>query len=192
MPAGYVALLGAAQGDGTALTNTTTGASIIHPTGKVRIPGNYAGWKVGNRFKVTASGRISTVVTTPGTLTLEIRLGPTSNIIACTSPAFALNTVAKTNVTWLLEWHMRVATVGSGTAATLLHTGFWTSEAVIGSPLPSAGGAGTHMIPASAPAAGTGFDSTVENVFDLQADWSVANAANSILAHTCDLWDLGP
>lgn len=192
MPAGYAALLGAAQGDGTALTNTLTGASIIHPTGKVRIPGNSEIWKVGRRLRVTASGRISTVVTTPGTLTFEIRFGPTSNIIACTSPAFALNTTAKTNVTWVLEWDMRVTAVGASTSTTLLHTGVWTSEAVIGSPVPGTGGSGCLLIPASAPAVGTGFDSTVENVFDLQADWSVANASNSVLAHTCELWDLGP
>jgi hypothetical protein len=129
---------------------------------------------------VEASGRISTVVTTPGTLTFTWRLG--GNLVA-SSPAFALNIVAKTNVTWWLRWAMTVRAVGTGTTANCMHTGFWASEAVIGSPLPTVGGSGVLLIPASAPAVGAGFDSTISNISDLFAAWSVANAANSIQVH---------
>lgn len=191
MPNGYASLLATAQTDGTALTNTTTGASIIPAAAKYRIPGNAPlVSQVGRRMRITAGGRISTVVTTPGTLTFEFRLGPTANIIAATSPAFALNVVAKVNVTWRLEWDFVLRAVGA--TANLMHMGAWMSEAVIGAPAASAGGAPALLIPASAPAVGTNFDSTVENVSDLQAKWSVANAANSIQVHQYDLWDLGP
>jgi hypothetical protein len=155
------------------------------------IPANYLD-KIGKRLRVEASGRISTVVTSPGTLTFEFRLGPTSNIIVATSPAFALNAVAKTNVTWRLYWDFVLRAIGASTSANLMHTGEWVSEAVIGSPLPTVGGAGSLLIPGSAPAVGTGFDSTVANVADLQAKWGTQNAANSIQLHTFDLWELGP
>ena len=46
------------------------------------------------------------------------------------------------------------------------------------------------MLVASAPAVGTGFDQTVNNTSDLQAKWSIANAANSITVHTYALWAL--
>jgi hypothetical protein len=95
----------------------------------------------------------------------------------------ALNIVAKTNVPWILEWIMTCRAIGSGTTSNLMHQGAWTSEAVIGSPLPSAGGAGTHLLPNAAPAVGTGFDSTAAQTVDLFGTWSVANAANSIQVH---------
>lgn len=172
--------------DGPALTNTTTGASIIEPQARQIIPGGELD-RIGYKLELKAWGRVSTVVTTPGTLTFEFRLGPTSNIIVATSPAFALNVVAKTNVSWHLFWTMEMRSIGISTSATMLHQGYWMSEAVIGSPVPGTGGIGTHMIPASAPAAGTGFDMSVNNVADLQADWSIANAANSIQCHMYQL-----
>jgi hypothetical protein len=72
-----------------------------------------------------------------------------------------------------------------------MHQGEWTSESVIGSGVPTAGGAGTHMLPNAAPAVGTGFDSTVSMIVDLFATWSLNNA-NSILVHQYELADLNP
>jgi hypothetical protein len=55
-------------------------------------------------LSIRAAGRVSNIVTTPGTLTLDVRIGPTSNIIVANGGAMALNTVAKANVPWWLEW----------------------------------------------------------------------------------------
>jgi len=175
-------LIADSTADGAALVNTTTGASIIEPQARQLVPGGFLG-RIGQKLILDAYGRISTVVTTPGTLTFEFRLGPTANIIAATSPAFALNTVAKTNVSWHLHWEMEVRAIGISTSANMIHQGYWASEAVVGAPVPGTGGSGILLIPASAPAVGTGFDMSVNNVADLQADWSVANAANSIQCH---------
>ena len=179
---GYTSQIISAQSDGAAVANTVTATSLLPSQARLLLPGNFFSY-VGQEIIVEASGRISTLVTTPGTLTFQFRLGPTSTIIAATSPAFALNSVAKTNVSWWLRWAMTARAVGVGTTANLMHMGFWKSEAVIGSPLPSVGGAGELLIPASAPAVGTGFDSTISNISDLFAQWSVANAANSIQLH---------
>lgn len=170
-----------AQSDGAALTNTLVETSLLPGQAKYVLPANFLDY-IGKTLRVRATGRISTVVTSPGTLTFRVKLN-TTPIAVAVSPAFALNVAAKTNVTWLLEWSLTARTIGSGTAATLLHTGYWQSEAVIGSPLPSAGGSGQLMIPASAPAVGTGFDSTVPNLVDLTAQWGTANAANSLQLH---------
>lgn len=170
--------------DGVAITNTTTATSLLGGVGtgashaKLTIPANYL--QVGRVLRVSAQGRISTVVTSPGTLTLDCRLG---GIIIANGGSMALNIVAKTNVAWWLDWILTCRAIGSGTNANFMHQGQWVSEAVIGSPLPSAGGNGTFLIPASAPAVGTGFDSTAAGTFDLFAAWSTANAANSILCH---------
>lgn len=169
--------------DGPALANSTTATSLIGGVGtgtpsKVTLPANY--FAVGRMLRVVAQGRISTLVTTPGTLTLDLRLGA---VIAANGGAMSLNIVAKTLVPWWLEWILTCRTIGSGTVATLMHQGRWASEAVIGSPLPTVGGVGSLLIPVATPAVGTGFDSQAAQTLDLFGTWSVANAANSIQLH---------
>jgi hypothetical protein len=170
--------------DGAAVGNTTTPTSILGGTGtgasqaKLTLPANF--WYVGRMMKLSAHGRVSNIVTTPGTLTIDIRFGA---VIVANGGAMSLNVVAKTNVPWILEWIMTCRAIGSGTTTNLMHQGSWTSESVIGSPLPTAGGAGTHLLPNAAPAVGTGFDSTASQTIDLFATWSVANAGNTITLH---------
>lgn len=186
---GYQSTLVEAQADGTALNTSTTETSILPAVCKIILPSGYIN-RIGKRFQVRASGRISNIVTTPGTLTLRFKLGPTANIAVATSQAIQLNAVAKTNVSWILEAFFTVRSIGSGTAATLFTNGTWTSESVVGSPVPASGGAGSAMWQASAPAVGTGFDSSVANQIDLTAQFSVSNAGNSIQLHTFALEDL--
>lgn len=182
-------VLVSAPADGTALNTSTTETSILPTSAKFTLPGNFLFYP-GQALRIRAMGRISNIVTTPGTLTLRIKMGPTSSIAVATSPAFALNTTAKTNVTWILDWDLTLRSVGGGTSATFMHSGQWQSESVIGSPAAGSGGPSAHIIPASAPAVGTGFDSTVANVLDLTAQWSISNAANSIQLHTYKLESL--
>lgn len=163
--------------DGTALTASTTPTSIIHPSAKLTLPANYL--RVGSIIKLTAQGRISNVVTTPGTLTIDVRMGPTSNIVVANGGAIALNTTAKTNVAFWLEILMTCRAIGNGTSTNFMFQGTFTSESVFSA---AAGTANTAMLPASAPTVGTGFDSTVASVVDLFATWSLNNA-NSIQTH---------
>ena len=179
-------LLTSAPADGTAVTATSEG-SLLNAMNKFVLPAGFLFYE-GQALRIRAAGRISNIVTTPGTLTLRFKLGPTSTIVAAASTAMQLNAVAKTNVTWILDWDFTARTVGAGTSATLMHTGTWQSESVVGSPLPAAGGAGCHMIPASAPAVGTGFDSAVANVIDLTAQFSLTG--NSITCHSFKLESL--
>jgi hypothetical protein len=169
--------------DGPAYTASTTPTSILHATAKYQFIPNY--FYVGRKLWVRASGRVSNVVTTPGTLTLDLRVA-SGTISIASSGAMALNVVAKTNVPWTLEWELTVRAVGSGTSANSFHQGKWASESVIGSALPSAGGAGMHMLPNAAPAVGAGFDSSAAQILDLYATWSINNA-NSITVHQFEL-----
>lgn len=179
-----------AQTDGTALNTSTTATSIIPAAARFTLPSNFF-WVPGKAIRIKAMGRVSNIVTTPGTLTLDVRFGTVATpIVVFNGGAMQLNAVAKTNVTWWLETILTCRTIGSGTAATMLGIGQWSSEAVVGSPLPSAGGAGQLNMPASAPAVGTGFDSTITNVVDLFATFSISNAANSIQLHEYTLESL--
>jgi hypothetical protein len=164
------------QADGTAVTGTAEG-SLLLAQAKYTLPANFLDG-IGKTLRIRASGRISNIVTTPGTLTLRAKFG---SIIVAQSSAMQLNAVAKTNVTWVLEWSLVARAIGGGTSANFMHTGLWTSESVVGSPVPGSGGSGSLLIPASAPAVGTGFDSTVANVVDLAAIFSLTG--NSIQCH---------
>ena len=112
--------------------------------------------------------------------------------MVATSGALPLNVVAKTNVHWAMEIEVFQRAIGSGTAANLIQGRSWfMSEAYVASPLPSAGGSGTILLPYNtAPAVGTGFDSQAAYLLDLFATWSVANASNSIRLETAavDIW----
>jgi hypothetical protein len=171
----------AAIADSTALTASTTPTSIIPTAAKFTLPANF--FYVGRRIRVRAHGRVSNIVTTPGTLTIDLRFGA---VVVANGGTMALNIVAKTNVPWVLEWDLTCRAIGSGTSANMMHQGRWYSESVIGAPLPSAGGVPCHMLPNATPAVGTGFDSTTTQAVDLFGTWSLNNA-NSILTHQYEL-----
>lgn len=167
------------QVDGPALTASTTPTSLLGSTtaGASAKPTVYPNdiTEAGKTFLVRAAGQISNIVTTPGTLTLDIRFG---SVIVATS-VINLNVVAKANVPWTLEWELTLRSVGGTTAAQVYHQGKFISESVIGSPLPNAGSAGTAMLPNATPGLGTGFDSTTAFQVDFFGTWSLNNA-NSI------------
>jgi hypothetical protein len=186
MQQGYIATLLASLADGAALTNSTTPTSLLPAIAKPTLPANYL--FAGKMFRVRATGRISTVVTTPGTLTLDLRFG---SVAVFSSGAMTLNTTAQTNTPWIYDALLTVRAVGSGTSANVLGQGLWTSHAVIGASAIGTAGAASQIMPYNAaPAVGTGFDSTAASTVDLFATWSVANAANSITCHQFIIEDL--
>lgn len=165
-----------AQVDGTALNTSTTATSIIPAAAKFTLPANF--FAIGKMLRVSARGRISNIVTTPGTLTLDVRFGTTT--VVFNGGAVSLNTTAKTNVTWSFEALLTCRAIGASTSANLMGIGTLTSESVVGA---AAGTALTALLPASAPAVGTGFDSTAAQAIDLYATFSISNASNSIQVH---------
>src|SRR3954452_13735295 len=106
----WVESLITAQVDGGALSNSTTATSLLAVAAKKRLdPGNML---IGRKYTIRAHGRISTLVTSPGTLTLDVRFvlspdatSPTTVIVA-NGGAMVLSTTAKTNVAWTLEWDL--------------------------------------------------------------------------------------
>jgi len=183
MPApNYQASLTEAQVDGTAVTLVAE-ASLLPAAAKWLMPSGYI-FRIGQRFHLHATGRISNVVTTPGTLTLRFKMGATATIVSAASKAIALNIVAKTNVGWELEWYFTVRAIGAGTSCNWMHNGDFTSESVVG----AAAGSSNGAVLQDAPAVGTGFDSTIANLTDLTAQFSITG--NSMQLHTYGLESL--
>ncbi len=169
--------------DGTPVTNTTPlsifGTSVAAAQAKYTLPANFL--QVGSMLRVSAKGRISNIVTTPGTLTMDIRFG---SVVVFNGGTMALNVVAKTNVTWIMDVVMTCRSIGSGTTATMFGIGQFQSESIVGA---AAGTTVAASIPASAPAAGTGFDSTAAQQVDVFATWSINNAGNTLTCHEYSL-----
>lgn len=174
MQQGYAALAYSSKVDGSAVTGTAEGSLL--PAG--------ANWtfptmwfeNIGAGLWVRAAGRISNIITTPGTLTLKLKFGST---IIAQSQAFTLTTTAKTNVSWNLDWLLTARATGGGTAALFMHDGTITSESLGATSV--AGEAKSMTIQGSTPVVGSGYDETATQKIDLTATFSLTG--NSMLCH---------
>lgn len=162
------------QGDGTAIT-AASATSCLPGLSKLLFPANYL--KVGDVLRIYWAGRISCVVTTPGTARFDVRFG--SNVI-WDSGALNLNTTAKTNVPFTLKLELFIRSVGASTGTTALGIGEFQSEAVVGSAANTAGGNGSLLCPVGAPAVGSGWDCTTSNVVDTFFTQTVATGSMTL------------
>lgn len=167
--------------DGTALASSTTETSLLPNSGYEATLG--AGrLKIGAAIIFAFSGRISTVVTTPGTLTLALRF---NSIDVFSSGALPLIVTAQTNIPWTLTGELIVRAAGTATVTNLMPKNcIFTSRALVGTAAAGTGAAGSEVLPYNtAPAVGSGFDFSVSQLIDFMGQWSVSNAANSIQLH---------
>lgn len=170
---------------GTAVTGTAKGSLLLGVTGER--PTLYAKYFdiVGKAIKVDLEGSCSNIVTTPGTLQLSMQFG---SIDVWLSGQIPLNVVAKTNLPWTLKGELFVSALGAGTAATIEGVLEFKSECLIGSPLPTVGGSGSLIVPVTAAAAGTGFDSTLAQIIDLSAQFSLTGNSIQLRRGSMDYW----
>lgn len=167
------------QGAGPALSNSTTATSLLPGQAKWVLAANWFE-AAGKKLRVKAHGKISTAAATPGTFTIDHRFGATVVFNGGASPTLA---TSASNVTFDYEADLVIQSVGSGTTATLLGVGKFVSAAFSATtPI--------ILVPASSPAAGSGFDSTVSFAIDMFGTWSVASASNSITVTDYELASL--
>lgn len=163
MASGFIQPLAVGSADGPPITGTG-GISCLPVSAKYTFPPNAFG--VGTTLWITAQGRISNVVTTPGTARLDVRFGST---VVFDTGALALNAVAKTTLPWWFECRMVCRAVGA--SGNFFGFGRFQSESIVASPLASTGGSGSLISavsggPETAPAVGTSVDLTISNAFD--------------------------
>lgn len=162
-----------AETDGTAVT-AAAAATLLPTNAKITLPNNF--FYIGRKLQIRASGRISSVITTPGTARFDVRVGA---VVAFDGLAILLDSVAAhTDVPWWLEIDLTCRAVGSGTSTTLFGTGRWTCEDILGVPASAPKGVLTAILPwNTAPAVGTGFDNTAANTLDLFFTQTVATGS---------------
>lgn len=171
------------QTDGSALSASVTATSLLPGQAKVTLPAGFFN-APGKAVRITFAGRLSNLVTTPGTLTLDVRMGPTSNIVVFNGGAMQMSTTAHTNVPIMGDILLTCRAVGSGTSANLMGQGRVTSQALsLTAVADSTTTPATLLMPNTAPAVGTSFDSTVAMVVDFFGTFSVNSGSNSITIH---------
>ncbi len=166
-----------AQAAGPTLVNSTTATSILPTASKIILPSNFFS-SPGRAVRIKLAGQVSNIVTAPGNLTLDFRLG---SVVAFNGGAMLLSTTAHTNVPWVAEILLTCRSVGSGTSATLIGQGSATSQALsLTTVADSTTTPATLLLPNTAPAVGTGFDSTASQQIDVFATFNTANAGNGL------------
>lgn len=180
MSLGYWETLASISGDGTALTAAAR-ASLLQGAGKqglFTLPPNKL--RVGDVLRIRASGRISCVVTTPGTARWDLSFG-VAGVAAMDTLAIPLNIVAKVNVPWVLDMEGIVRAIGN--AGNIFWQGFWLSEAALNTAVPATGpGPGGNTLPYNtAPVVGSNVDMTVAQILDF--NWTQTVATGSITLH---------
>jgi len=161
---------------GTLYNTYTTAKSVLNPTELLTLPPNFL--RVGSRFRIRVWGALSNIVTTPGTVTFQVMLGST---VVWTSGAIQMSTTAHTLIPFSLELELRVDSIGSGTVAKFIGGGKLNGIMfTVGAGADSTTVVGEFPVPATAPAVGNGFDSTIANILDFWVGFSVSNAGNGV------------
>ncbi len=160
------------QIDGAAIT-AASATSMIPAAAVHTLPANFFD-VIGKQVMIRASGRISSLITTPGTARYDVRLG---GGVVFDGLAVLLDTVAgHTTVAWELEIILTCRVIGA--SANLFGIGKWTSEDLLGVPASAPKGVLTAMLPwNTAPAVGSNFDSTTSHTIDVQFTQTVATGS---------------
>lgn len=169
-----------AQIDGTAVT--AAAATTLLPAAAVKTLAPNFFDTIGKKIQIKASGRITSLITTPGTARFDVRLGGT---VVFDGLAILLDSVAAhTNVGWTLDIELTCRAVGA--AANLMGVGLWTCEDILGVPAAAPKGVLSAILPwNSAPAVGANFDSTVSQTVNLF--FTQTAATGSVQLHQYEL-----
>jgi hypothetical protein len=174
----WVETLDSITADGTQISNSTS-ETIICPD--FSIPAYYM--VPGRTLEISASGVMSNVVTTPGTLTMRARWGGVAGTLLCATAALALDTTARTNSAWRMV--VNVVLRSAGATGTAMSEGiFWnnTLSSTAANLLPALmGSAGAPL--ASANAAVT-IDTTTAKLLSLTAQFSVSTSPTNLTCQT--------
>ena len=165
---------------GTLFNTYTTAKTVINQQDLYGFYANY--FQLGSKLRLRVSGAVSNIVTTPGTVTFQVMLG---SVVAFTSGAIQLNATAHTTLPFQLEVDLTCQLTNTGVGGAIAKfMGIGELKGVMFTK--TAGqtdGANTEsniMVPVTAPALGTAFDSTISQILDFWVGFSISNAGNGV------------
>jgi hypothetical protein len=160
---------------GATLSASTTATSILPATTPFTFPANFFQY-VGQQIYIIGAAQVSNVVTTPGTLTLDVRLGGT---VVFTSGAMQMSTTAHTTLPVFYEILLTLRAIGS--AANFMGQGRISGQPMsLTAVADSTTTVGTLMMPNTAPAVGSNFNTGASQTFDHFGTFSVSTTGTAI------------
>lgn len=170
--------------DGPTLT-AAAAASCIPTANRMILPSNY--FFIGKNWRIKLQGRISSVITTPGTARWDLRLGSAGSTVCFDTGALNLRIASgATTVPWELNINLVCRAVGSGTATNFFGIGTYTSEDYIAAVAAAAGSNAVVCVPVGTPAVGAGFDNTVASIVDMFFTQTVATGSQTVHNYIID------
>jgi len=162
---------------GTLFDTYTSAKTVIPATSLITFPANYL--SIGKSFRITVMGGLSNIVTTPGTVTMQVMLG---SVAVFTTGAIQLNATAHTLLPFWLEVLLTVRAIGSSTSANFMGMGRLQGiqPTLTAGQTDAANTGGIFSAPATAPTVGTCYKSTIANILDFWTGFSISNAGNGI------------
>jgi hypothetical protein len=169
------------------LTDIADGAQILNSASEALMCPDFGFGGNDNRifqgayFNIRASGDVSNVVTTPGTLTFRLRWGGLAGTLLAASQAITLDITARANFSYILDIDLAIRSIGS--AGSMFAQGFvlLNDTAVGAAAAPqyyTMGSAGANV-----PAAVGSLDTTTAKLLSLTAQFSVATATTQLTNH---------
>jgi hypothetical protein len=166
---------------GTLYNTYTTAKSMLTSTagaagaGLLTLPANF--FQPGGTLEIDIECGISNRVTGPDTFTVQVMVGA---VIAFTTGAINLTTTAHTTIPAQGQIRLVCRSEGNSTQATLIGQSWWRGQmiAMASGLADGAANTGWAAAPNTAPAVGTGFDSTVVQTLDLFVAQSFSGAGN--------------
>jgi hypothetical protein len=171
---GWQETLITSQVDGTTLT-AAAAASALPAAAKYTLPTNF--FSIGKQLLIKFSGRISSVITTPGTARFSVLFGVTT---VFDSQAMLLDTAAA-HVTEAFFGEILLTCRAIGTSANLFGGGFWAADNLknVGT-MPVGGLIAPLPWSGTAPAVGSNFDSTATQQVDFNFTQTVATGSMTL------------
>ena len=164
-------------GDGPVLTAAARQQCILDAW-KYYYPANF--FFIGKTLRLEMMGRISTVLTTPGTARFDLCLGENGDTIVFDTGVWNLDpAVAAVDEPWKLEVDLICRSVGPLTEATFLPNG-----TIMINPLWT----GKRVVPATSPEVGAGFDSTRPSVLNMF--FTQTEATGSLTVHHFRVYEM--
>jgi hypothetical protein len=165
------------QAAGTLFNTYTTAKTVLNAQALYTLPAGW--WYVGRKLCVRVQGAVSNLVTTPGTMNFQVKMG---SVAAFDSGSIQLNATAHTTIPFWLDIDLTCRAVGNSTNANLMGLGLLVGKmfTLTAGQTDDAQGHMPITVPVTAPAVGTGFDSTIANIVDFFVGFSISNAANGV------------
>ena len=162
---------------GSSFGTYTTAKTVIPATSLVTLPANY--FTIGKTLRITVQGGIGTLTVTPGLMNFQVKIG---SVAAFDTGNIQLNATAHTNKPFELQVIMTCRAVGSSTSANCMGIGrvIGTMFTVTAAQVDGVNSMTVLTAPSTAPAVGTGFDSTIANTLDFFVGFTISDAANTI------------